>query len=68
MNEQEIKGNWKQVKGEIKKKWAMLTDDDIGEVQGRIDILAGKVQKHYGKVKEDAFKEVNDFLDSLIKQ
>lgn len=65
MNEEQIKGNWKQVKGELKKKWAMLTDDDLGEVQGRIDILAGKIQTRYGKAKDDALKEVNEFFEAL---
>ncbi len=65
MNEEQIKGNWKQVKGEIKKKWAMLTDDDLGQIQGKMDVLAGKIQTRYGKAKDDAVKEVNDFFISL---
>jgi uncharacterized protein YjbJ (UPF0337 family) len=65
MNEEQIKGNWKQVKGEVRKKWGMLTDNDLGEIQGRVDILSGKVQARYGKAKAEALKEVNDFIESL---
>lgn len=65
MNEEQIKGNWKQVKGEVKKKWAMLTDDDLGEAKGEMDVIAGKIQARYGKAKDEAMKEVNDFFISL---
>lgn len=34
MNEQQLKGKWNQVKGEVKERWGRLTDDDLMEVEG----------------------------------
>ena len=38
-----VEGNWKQVKGKIKEKWGMLTDDDLDVINGRGDQLEGKI-------------------------
>lgn len=65
MNEDEVKGNWKQITGQLKEKWGKLTDDDFVQAEGRADYLAGKVQEHYGHAKDEALKEVNEFFKNL---
>lgn len=60
-----IAGQWKQVVGEIKKKWGHLTDDELMEINGDRDILAGKLQEKYGMVKEDANKQIDDWAEKL---
>jgi uncharacterized protein YjbJ (UPF0337 family) len=65
MNEEQIKGNWKQIKGQFKEKWGKLTEDDLTEAEGRADYLVGKVQERYGQAKDEALKEVNEFFKSL---
>lgn len=52
MNEQQLKGKWNQVKGEIKKRWGRLTDDDLMEVEGNYDKLVGKIQERHGESEE----------------
>ena len=47
-----VGGKWKQVSGEVKKQWGKLTDDEILEVNGDREILAGKIQEKYGIAKE----------------
>jgi uncharacterized protein YjbJ (UPF0337 family) len=37
-----IEGNWKQLKGKIKKQWSKLTDDDLDKIAGKRDQLEGK--------------------------
>ena len=44
MNEHTLKGEWNQIKGSVKQKWADLTDDDLLHVEGSRDKLVGKVQ------------------------
>jgi len=34
MNEDRIKGKWKQLAGNIKTKWGKLTDDDLKIAEG----------------------------------
>ena len=53
-----IKGAWNQTKGEVKKNWGKLTDDDMTEIEGRRDILVGKLQTRYGISKEEAEAQV----------
>lgn len=65
MNEDIIKGKWKQLKGNIKKQWADLTDDDLGYAEGNRDYLVGKVQERYGKTREQAERDVDDFSRRL---
>jgi len=60
MNADQIKGNWKQVKGEVKNRWGELTDDDLTEVEGDRDKLVGKVQERYGITKEEAERQVDE--------
>jgi uncharacterized protein YjbJ (UPF0337 family) len=63
MNEDTMKGKWKEMTGKLKKKWGKLTDDDLTFVNGSKEELSGKIQKHYGYAKEQADKEVHDFMN-----
>jgi len=58
MNWDRIKGNWKQVTGQVKTQWGKLTDDDLEVVAGHRDRLAGKIQERYGVAKDDAEKQL----------
>jgi len=65
MNEDIIKGKWKQLKGNMKKRWADLTDDDLQYAEGNHDYLVGRVQERYGRSKDEAKREVDDFVRDL---
>ncbi len=51
-----IKGNWKEMSGKIKQKYAELTDDDLLFVEGKEDELLGRMQKRLGKTKDEIRK------------
>lgn len=63
MNGAEIKGQWKQLQGEAKRHWGKLTDDDLKVVEGDTDKLVGKIQERYGKDKNEAEREVNQWIE-----
>ncbi|MGI6409193.1 MAG: CsbD family protein [Thiopseudomonas sp.] len=65
MNEDRIKGQWKQLSGKLKARWGKLTHDDVQAAEGDAEYLAGKLQERYGLAKEEALKEISEFLDSL---
>jgi len=65
MNEDRIKGQWKQLKGKLKSKWGDLTDDDLDVAEGDAEYLAGKIQERYGLTKDEAKKQIKEFHDSL---
>ena len=60
MNMNEIRGKFNEIKGNLKMKWAELTDDDWKMVGGSKDKLIGILQQKYGRTKEQAQKEVNE--------
>ena len=65
MNTDMLEGKWKQIKGSVRAKWGELTDDEVEQVAGNTERLAGLIQQKYGHSKEEAKREVNDFIDSL---
>ncbi len=62
MNWDIVEGNWKQLKGSAKEQWGKLTDDDLDVAAGKRDKLVGLVQEKYGKAKDEAEREVDDYF------
>ena len=65
MNEDRIKGQWKQLAGRIKEKWGKLTDDDLTIAEGNSQYLAGKVQERYGIAKDEAQRQVDNWTSRM---
>ena len=63
MNAAELKGQWKQIAGEAKRRWGKLTDDDVTTIEGDRDKLVGKIMERHGKSKDEAEREVNDWIE-----
>jgi uncharacterized protein YjbJ (UPF0337 family) len=68
MNNDVLRGKWMQLKGEVRSRWGKLTDDDITEIQGEAEKLIGKLQQRYGYKREQAQKELNEFLSTPAGQ
>lgn len=60
-----IAGKWKQYTGEVKKQWGKLTDDELMQINGDRDILAGKIQEKYGIAKEVANRQIDRWAQKL---
>ncbi|WP_110418875.1 CsbD family protein [Burkholderia vietnamiensis] len=65
MNEDKIKGQWKQLTGKVKAKWGKLTDDDLAVAEGNRDYLVGKIQGRYGIARDEAERQLKDFDSGL---
>jgi uncharacterized protein YjbJ (UPF0337 family) len=65
MNWQQVEGQWKQVKAQVKGKWAKLNDDDLQNMTAKKDDLVGKIQERYGILKDEAEKQVDAFIAAL---
>ncbi len=63
MNQDIIKGKWKELKGTLRAKWGRLTDSDYEEIAGNKDKLVGRLQKRYGYDREQAEREVQALVD-----
>lgn len=61
MNWDQVRGNWKNLKGNVKEQWGKLTNDDLMQIDGQRDQLAGRLQERYGIVKEEAERQIKDW-------
>src|SRR5690348_2923813 len=54
MSEQMISaGRWNSLKGELKSRWAALTDNDLQQIGGNVDKLVGTIQQKTGETQQD---------------
>jgi uncharacterized protein YjbJ (UPF0337 family) len=49
----EFNGNWNEIKGKLKQKFSILSDNDLLMVDGKKDELLGRLQIRLGKTKEE---------------
>lgn len=57
----QIAGAWKQVRGEVRKQWGKLTDDDLEQIKGQRDLMIGKIQQRYGIAREEAERQIDEW-------
>jgi uncharacterized protein YjbJ (UPF0337 family) len=65
MNWDRIQGEWKQLSSQVRAKWAKLTDEDMKIVSAKKDALVGKVQERYGILRDEAEKQVDEWISKL---
>jgi uncharacterized protein YjbJ (UPF0337 family) len=65
MNRDILVGQWKQVKGKVKQQWGRLTDDELDQISGRYDELAGLIQERYGYSRDEAYNELDMWMNNL---
>jgi uncharacterized protein YjbJ (UPF0337 family) len=68
MNWDQVKGEWKQMKGQARTRWGKLTDDDLETAAGHRDQLEGRIQERYGIAKEQAEREVDEWHRGLDRE
>jgi uncharacterized protein YjbJ (UPF0337 family) len=64
MNAQTMQGQWNQIRGELKKKWAQLSEDDLRFTNGNVDQLVGKIQSKTGEARD----VIEQYLNQLTSQ
>jgi uncharacterized protein YjbJ (UPF0337 family) len=62
VNWERVEGNWNQLTGKVKEQWGKFADDDIAQINGNREQLEGKIQARYGYAKDQARKDIDDWL------
>jgi uncharacterized protein YjbJ (UPF0337 family) len=52
-NSTELRGQWDELKGKLKQKYAELTDDDLTYEEGKDDEMWGRIEQKLGKAKKE---------------
>lgn len=59
-NVTQLKGNWNEIKGKLKQKFAILTESDLLLIEGKQDELFGRLQLKLGKTRQEIQKLISD--------
>jgi uncharacterized protein YjbJ (UPF0337 family) len=59
MNKLEFKGEWHELKGKLRQKFAELTDNDFDYAEGQQEELLGHLQKRLGKSQQEIAELIN---------
>jgi uncharacterized protein YjbJ (UPF0337 family) len=62
MNRDRLQGICKQVGGELKIGWGRISNDSQAMAEGRRDRIAGKIQELRGISRQEAERQLEDFL------
>ena len=68
MNSDILKGMWDQVKGDVKKNFGKLTNDDLMIIEGDATKAAGLLQERYGYTRDEAEQRWDEFLAAQISK
>lgn len=66
MNREKFEATWLQVKGKALEFWGELTGDDVDWIAGRREQLVGKLEEKYGMTRQEAERQVDEFMDRVI--
>ncbi|MEW5421172.1 CsbD family protein [Amorphus sp. 3PC139-8] len=62
---EQIRGNWRQMKGAVQEQWFRLTDDDLEHIDGRLERLVRRIEVRYGVSTEEAYRQITRWFDEL---
>lgn len=62
LNENTIKGKWLEIRGELKKAWGQLTNDELDKTKGDITQIGGLIQQRYGEAQDAYGKKLADIF------
>ena len=65
MNADQLKGTWKQFKGELKERWGKFTDNDLQEIEGNYEKFIRKVRQRYGDKNSELMKWADAWHEKL---
>jgi len=69
INQETLQGNWTEMRGKIREKWSQLSDNDLGEFQGNVDQLVGRIQQRTGAARsaiEEYLGEISASASSMM--
>lgn len=57
-----LEGKWHQLRGEVRQRFAKLTDNDFDRLSGKTEELRGVLQERYGYGQHQAQQAIDEWL------
>lgn len=67
MEQKIVKGKWDEIKGEVRKAWGRLTEDELEKTKGDLKAVKGLIEQKYGQKKEDLETRLDDIFNRFSK-
>lgn len=64
ITQEQLQGNWNEVKGKIQQRWGQLSDDDLRHFQGGAEQLVGVIQQRTGEARE----RIENYLEEIATE
>jgi uncharacterized protein YjbJ (UPF0337 family) len=61
--DEQVTGNWNQLKGKIQERWGQITDDELQEVEGQVGQLVGLIQQKTGQTRQQIEQTLDKFCE-----
>jgi len=65
LNENQIKGNWNEIKGGVRNLWGRISDEELERVKGNLQEVVSIVQEKYNESKETISEKMKRLMDSF---
>lgn len=67
MDWNEIEGDWKRYKGNIREQWGNLTDEELDEINGNQHSFEAKLQERYHLTPEQVRAEIDEWRQKILR-
>ena len=61
MKWEQIQARWQEYQSQVLQRWGALTDNDLLIIDGRRDVLAGRIQERTGIARALVEQEIDEF-------
>lgn len=68
MNENTLKGKWKEIKGEMQEMWGNITGDEFEQTKGNAKSLVGLIQQKLGIAQDEAKAKLQRITDKYQEE
>jgi uncharacterized protein YjbJ (UPF0337 family) len=68
MNWDQIQADWNQFKGRAKQRWGKLSNQDLEALEGRREVLAGKIIEAYAISKQEVERQLEEWQQGLVEK
>ncbi len=68
MNSSILRANWVRMRKLIQERWSKLTSDELDDIDGNLDMLAGKLEQKYGEQRFYVEDVLDEAFDSIVRE